>query len=71
MLCVGQTSSVFVPTAKAKDYDLVSKYFAPEEGTNVAEDPVTGSTHAVLVPLWAKRLGKNGLHAYQASERGG
>ncbi len=71
MSCVGQTSSVFVPTAKAKDYDFVSRYFAPEEGTNVSEDPVTGSTHAVLVPLWAERLGKNRLHAYQASERGG
>jgi len=55
----------------AKDYDFVSRYFAPEEGTNVSEDPVTGSTHAVLVPLWAERLGKNRLHAYQASERGG
>jgi len=61
----------FVPTARAKDYDFVSRYFAPEEGTNVTEDPVTGSTHSVLVPLWAKRLGKNRLHAYQASERGG
>jgi len=61
----------FVPTAKARDYDFVSRYFAPEEGTNITEDPVTGSTHSVLVPLWAERLGKNRLHAYQASERGG
>ncbi|TVM01839.1 MAG: isomerase [Candidatus Brocadia sp. WS118] len=61
----------FVPTAKAKDYDFVSRYFAPEEGTAITEDPVTGSTHSVLVPLWAERLGKKKLHAYQASERGG
>jgi PhzF family phenazine biosynthesis protein len=61
----------FVPTAKAKDYDFVSRYFAPEEGTNITEDPVTGSIHSVLVPLWAERLGKNKLRSYQASERGG
>ena len=61
----------FVPTAKAKDYDFVSRYFAPEASTNVSEDPVTGSVHSVLVPLWAERLGKNSLLAYQASERGG
>lgn len=61
----------FVATATANTYDFVSRYFAPEEGTNITEDPVTGSTHAVLVPLWAERLGKHRLHAYQASERGG
>jgi PhzF family phenazine biosynthesis protein len=61
----------FVPTATAKDYDFISRYFAPEEGTSVAEDPVTGSTHSVLVTLWASRLGKSRLRAYQASARGG
>ena len=60
-----------VATAKARDYDFVSRYFAPEQSTSVTEDPVTGSTHSVLVPLWAKSLGKNRLHAYQASARGG
>ena len=61
----------FVPTAPAKNYDFVSRYFAPEKGTNITEDPVTGSTHSVLVPLWAERLKKKKLRAYQASERGG
>ena len=60
-----------VPTAKGSTYDFISRYFAPEEGTNITEDPVTGSTHSVLVPFWAERLGKNRLHAHQASERGG
>ncbi len=61
----------FVPTARALDYDFVSRYLAPEAGTNITEDPVTGSIHSVLVPLWASRLGRNKLNAYQASKRGG
>ena len=35
------------------------------------EDMVTGSIHAGLAPLWAERLGRRTLHAYQASARGG
>ncbi|NOK60904.1 MAG: putative epimerase YddE/YHI9, PhzF superfamily [Chloroflexi bacterium AL-W] len=61
----------FVATAKGNNYDFVSRYLAPEEGTNMTEDPVTGSIHAALVPIWAARLGKTRLHAYQASVRGG
>ena len=61
----------FVATAKGRDYDFVSRYFAPEEGTGITEDPVTGSIHAALVPFWAEKLGKRELRAYQASERGG
>jgi predicted PhzF superfamily epimerase YddE/YHI9 len=47
----------------------VSRFFVPGKG--VAEDPVTGSAHAALVPLWAKRLGKRKLLARQISKRGG
>jgi PhzF family phenazine biosynthesis protein len=49
--------------------DFVSRFFAPAHG--VPEDPVTGSAHCTLVPYWAKRLGKNRLHAQQVSKRGG
>ncbi|MDX7991392.1 PhzF family phenazine biosynthesis protein [Xenorhabdus sp. Reich] len=49
--------------------DFVSRYFAPAKGVN--EDPVTGSSHCVLAPFWAKRLNKTELHARQLSERGG
>lgn len=52
-----------------KKYDFVSRYFAPWVGIN--EDPVTGSVHACLGPYWGKRLGKDKMIAYQASERGG
>jgi predicted PhzF superfamily epimerase YddE/YHI9 len=37
----------------------------------VPEDPVTGSTHCMLTPYWANRLGKTELRAFQASRRGG
>jgi PhzF family phenazine biosynthesis protein len=50
-------------------YDFVSRVFAPSVG--VPEDPVTGSTHCMLVPYWADRLGRDELVGYQASPRGG
>nr|WP_312821056.1 PhzF family phenazine biosynthesis protein [Acinetobacter oleivorans] len=50
-------------------YDCVSRYFAPVAGIN--EDPVTGSIHTAIAPLWAEKLGKNNITAYQASSRGG
>lgn len=56
-------------TAKGKEYDTVSRVFAPE--LNIPEDPVTGSTHCMIAPYWAKRLGKEELICYQASERTG
>lgn len=51
------------------DYDFISRYFWPANGGD--EDPVTGSAHTGLAPLWAERLHKNELIAYQASARGG
>jgi PhzF family phenazine biosynthesis protein len=56
-------------TAKGESADFVSRYFAPSEG--IPEDPVTGSIHATLTPLWAQRLGKTFLQARQVSARGG
>ena len=56
-------------SAHYKDYDFISRYFWPANGGD--EDPVTGSAHTGLAPLWAQRLGKNTLVAYQASKRGG
>ncbi|EPY2306196.1 PhzF family phenazine biosynthesis protein [Clostridium sporogenes] len=56
-------------TAKGKDFDCVSRSFAPK--LNVSEDPVCGSGHCHIIPYWANKRGKNELVAYQASERGG
>ena len=58
-----------VVTSGSDKYDFVSRYFWPANGN--VEDPVTGSIHAGLVPLWAERLDKNIMTAYQASSRGG
>jgi predicted PhzF superfamily epimerase YddE/YHI9 len=56
-------------TAKGKDVDFVSRFFAPKYGIN--EDPVTGSFHCLLTPYWARRLNKSRLNARQVSRRGG
>ena len=56
-------------TAKGKDVDCVSRSFAPKVA--VPEDPVCGSAHCQIAEYWAKALGKDRIHAYQASQRGG
>jgi predicted PhzF superfamily epimerase YddE/YHI9 len=58
-----------IVTSRSSEYDFISRFFAPAVGIN--EDPVTGSSHTVLTPYWARKLAKNELFAYQASERGG
>ncbi|MEE9320361.1 MAG: PhzF family phenazine biosynthesis isomerase [Granulosicoccus sp.] len=53
----------------SENHDFCSRYFWPANGGD--EDPVTGSIHTGLAPLWSERLNKKELVAYQASERGG
>jgi PhzF family phenazine biosynthesis protein len=55
--------------SSSRDYDFVSRFFAPSMGIN--EDPATGSSHCTLAPYWEERLGKREMTAYQASPRGG
>ena len=50
-------------------YDFVSRFFDMPEG--IPEDAVTGSAHCSLATFWSARLGKNQLHAFQVSSRGG
>jgi PhzF family phenazine biosynthesis protein len=50
-------------------YDFVSRVFAPSAG--IPEDPVTGSSHAILAPFWAERLGRTSLVGRQVSARSG
>jgi PhzF family phenazine biosynthesis protein len=59
----------FHVTAPGKDYDCVTRSFAPKCG--VKEDPVCGRGHCHVIPLWAQKTGKKDFHAYQASSRGG
>lgn len=56
-------------TAKGAEVDFVSRYFAPHGG--VDEDPVSGSSHTRLAPLWGEKLEKTKLIAKQLSNRGG
>lgn len=58
-----------VVTARAGEYDFVSRFFAPKLGIN--EDPVTGSSFTKLAPYWGSVLKKKHLHAKQISQRGG
>ncbi|MFJ6414336.1 PhzF family phenazine biosynthesis protein [Terribacillus saccharophilus] len=58
-----------IVTAKGKEVDFVSRFFAPKAG--VDEDPVTGSAHCTLIPYWKNILNKNELVALQLSARGG
>lgn len=58
-----------VITARSQDFDFVSRCFYPK--LNVPEDPVTGSAHTYLTPLWAGKLGKTEMVARQLSPRGG
>jgi PhzF family phenazine biosynthesis protein len=51
------------------DYDFVSRFFGPAVG--IEEDPVTGSAHTALAPLWSPRLGRETLTGLQASPRTG
>ncbi len=60
-------------TARAEDpdggYDFVSRFFGPAHG--IPEDPVTGSAHTALAPLWSARLGRPDLAGLQVSARTG
>ncbi|MBK6348102.1 MAG: PhzF family phenazine biosynthesis protein [Bacteroidales bacterium] len=58
-----------IVTAVGNDVDFVSRFFAPQSG--IDEDPVTGSAHTSLIPLWTDKLGKNMMIARQLSKRGG
>lgn len=58
-----------IVTAKGKDYDCISRVFAPK--MNVEEDPVTGSAHCMIAPYWLNKLKVDHIAACQASKRSG
>jgi PhzF family phenazine biosynthesis protein len=60
---------VIVTAAGSGGHDYVSRFFGPRVG--VPEDPVTGSAHTALAPLWSARLGRDDLVGFQASARSG
>lgn len=60
---------IITAESESPNVDFVSRYFGPQVG--IDEDPVTGSAHCLLTPIWAERLGKTNFKAKQASARGG
>lgn len=50
-------------------HDFVSRVFGPRIG--IPEDPVTGSSHCLLGPLWGERLDRDDLIGFQVSARTG
>lgn len=62
-------SLIITAKSSADDVDIVARCFVPEVGIN--EDPVTGSAHCALAPLWAGKLNKKELKSRQLSTRGG
>lgn len=60
---------VLIVAARGATAEIVSRVFT--HYFDIPEDPVTGSAHAVMVPYWARVLGRDTFSAYQASARGG
>jgi PhzF family phenazine biosynthesis protein len=60
---------VLIVSARGETADVVSRVFT--DYFDIPEDPVTGSAHAVMVPYWAEKFGRDRFSAYQASARGG
>ena len=56
-------------TAPGRDFDFVSRFFAPSMG--IPEDSVSSSAHCIMTPYWSKKYKKDKLTACQLSKRGG
>lgn len=54
-----------VISAPGDQVDFVSRFFSPQNG--IDEDPVTGSAHCLLAPIWQQLLSKSELSAQQVS----
>ncbi len=66
---LGGRGVIVTAAADQPECDFVSRFFAPACG--IPEDPVTGSAHCALGPLWARRLRRSELVGHQVSARGG
>lgn len=59
----------YTVTAPGEKVDFVSRTLVPH--VQQLEDHATGSSHAILVPFWSKKLGKMKMISHQLSGRGG
>jgi PhzF family phenazine biosynthesis protein len=62
-------NAVIVTAPARGTSDIVIRVFAPNVG--LPEDPVCGTAHRIIVPYWARHLGKARIHSRQLSPRGG
>jgi len=65
----GMGHLIITAPSSEENSDFVVRCFAPRSGIN--EDPVTGSAHCALTPLWHKKTGKREMNSYQVSDRTG
>ncbi len=56
---------IVTAAAAAREYDFVSRYFAPR--MRIPEDAATGSAHCALGLFWSETLARSEFLAYQAS----
>ncbi len=59
----------YAVTATSEEFSFVSRTLVPH--VQQLEDHATGSSHALLVPFWAKRLDVEKMVSLQLSSRGG
>ncbi|CAN6300437.1 unnamed protein product [Urochloa humidicola] len=67
--CPGRGVAVTGPAGEGSSYDFATRFFSPKYGIN--EDPVCASVHCSLAPYWGKKLGKQNMTAFMASQRSG
>jgi PhzF family phenazine biosynthesis protein len=69
MKAKGLGTLMITAESNTEKFDFVVRCFVPDLGIN--EDPVTGSAHCALTPLWTEKLGKKELNSLQLSKRTG
>ncbi|NDC33845.1 MAG: PhzF family phenazine biosynthesis protein [Synechococcaceae bacterium WB9_2_112] len=67
MQALSEAEALPLVAGRKPDYQL--RFFAP--GLGIAEDPVTGSAHALVAPYWQQRLGRQQVVGWQCSDRPG
>ncbi|MFM7267236.1 MAG: PhzF family phenazine biosynthesis protein [Cyanobium sp.] len=61
--------AITLPEVGGEQADYQLRFFAP--GLGIAEDPVTGSAHALVAPWWQARLQRSRVVGWQCSDRPG
>lgn len=68
-LVLMQAAGAETPSWQGQPCDYQLRFFAP--GLGIAEDPVTGSAHALVAPWWMQQIGRGAVIGWQCSSRRG